>query len=570
MSKKKPTNKFKIYKIKEEYSIEGTFDDIKTKLEENEINYDKINKNGYKGIIYSNESDPSWIKCIHELMTESLKKKYQKNNNMSYVLLKESSNKTVYAISGGQGYHHLKGYYEKNYGLNLIPKLINNTDSVVRNIIENRLYDNQIYNHRVNRRATSLNVESDFTNLYKELGLVLDAKILTELGLIDNEHFNDDLEHIRFINKDFVFVEKSLTFENLEYVFDWLDSVNENRPNFELNSFIEVSGAENHKPSELLELLISSILDDTNSNYDIEIVGEQIVNYLNNYFYLIRCDELNLNLEDDDPIRWKTIENYLNENELFNKESLNALFKNTIINTSQNGEETLNSALLNCLDCRLYDSKTRKDYFLLDGKWFYLSYTFNELITNKFQEIYNNSRRISEFLQKKYPQLLTNWDKITKKNENNYNNSFEKDDDIIVGHTLKPDYLEITDLMIYDETENKLFLICLKNKFDYGGCRDVYGQIEGSYYYLKNKLLTTDEKINSYYKSLKNKKKNKMPITKNEFRHILHERNIVYIAGFIKDFKENPTVPTKIITNNTFNLLKKSEFEFYLMDFNYD
>ena len=570
MSKKKPTNKFKIYKIKEEYSIEGTFDDIKTKLEENEINYDKINKNGYKGIIYSNESDPSWIKCIHELMTESLKKKYQKNNNMSYVLLKESSNKTVYAISGGQGYHHLKGYYEKNYGLNLIPKLINNTDSVVRNIIENRLYDNQIYNHRVNRRATSLNVESDFTNLYKELGLVLDAKILTELGLIDNEHFNDDLEHIRFINKDFVFVEKSLTFENLEYVFDWLDSVNENRPNFELNSFIEVSGAENHKPSELLELLISSILDDTNSNYDIEIVGEQIVNYLNNDFYLIRCDELNLNLEDDDPIRWKTIENYLNENELFNKESLNALFKNTISNTSQNGEETLNSALLNCLDCRLYDSKTRKDYFLLDGKWFYLSYTFNELITNKFQEIYNNSRRISEFLQKKYPQLLTNWDKITKKNENNYNNSFEKDDDIIVGHTLKPDYLEITDLMIYDETENKLFLICLKNKFDYGGCRDVYGQIEGSYYYLKNKLLTTDEKINSYYNSLKNKNKNKMPITKNEFRHILHERNIVYIAGFIKDFKENPTVPTKIITNNTFNLLKKSEFEFYLMDFNYD
>lgn len=285
---------------------------------------------------------------------------------------------------------------------------------------------------------------------------------------------------------------------------------------------------------------------------------------------MIRCDELNLNLEDDDPIQWKTIENYLNENELFNKKSLNALFKNTIINTSQNGEETLNSALLNCLDCRLYDSKTRKDYFLLDGKWFYLSYTFNELITNKFQEIYNNSRRISEFLQKKYPQLLTNWDKITKKNENNYNNSFEKDDDIIVGHTLKPDYLEITDLMIYDETENKLFLICLKNKFDYGGCRDVYGQIEGSYYYLKNKLLTTDEKINSYYNSLKNKNKNKMPITKNEFRRILHERNIVYIAGFIKDFKENPTVPTKIITNNTFNLLKKSEFEFYLMDFNYD
>ena len=568
MTQKKPTNKFKIYKIKDEYNINGIIDDIKTKLKD-KINYDTIHRNGYTGIIYNNESEPSWIKSIHELLNETLKKKYQKNNNMSYILLKKSSNNTIYAISGGQGYHHLKGYYEKNYGLNLIPKLISNNDNVVRNIIENKLYDNQIYNHRVNRRATNLNVEFDFTNIYKELGLVLDTEILTKLGLIDNEHFKDDLEYIRFTNKDFIFVEKSLTFENLEYVFDWLDSVNANPPNFELNSFIKVSSAENYKPSELVDILISYIMDENNENYEIEIVGENIVDYLNNDYYQITCDKLNLKLTDENHIKWKNIEKHLHEKEIFSEKSLNILFKNTIINTSQNRKETLNSEILNCLNCRLYDMRTQKDYFLIDGDWFYIDYTFNDIITNKFQEICSKSKNISEFLEKKYPQLITNWENITNKNENNYNNSFEDDDEIIVGHTLKPDFLEITDLMIYDKTENKLFLICLKNKFHYGGCRDVYGQIEGSCHYLKNKLLTTDEKINQYYNSLKNKNNDKLPLTKDEFKNILHERKITYIAGFINDYEEDPTIPIKIITNNTFNTLNKAGFDFYIMNFYY-
>ena len=47
MTKKKPTNKFKIYKIKEEYSIDGTLDDIKAELKNKKISYDTINKNVY-------------------------------------------------------------------------------------------------------------------------------------------------------------------------------------------------------------------------------------------------------------------------------------------------------------------------------------------------------------------------------------------------------------------------------------------------------------------------------------------------------------------------------------------
>lgn len=568
MSKKKPTNKFKIYKIKEEYIIEGIIDDIKTKLEENEINYDTINKDGYKGIIYSNESDPSWIKCIHELMTESLKKKYQKNNNMSYVLLKESSNKTVYAISGGQGYHHLKGYYEKNYGLNLIPKLINNTDSVVRNIIENRLYDNQIYNHRVNRRATSLNVESDFTNLYKELGLVLDVEILTELGLIDNEHFNDDLEHIRFTNKDFVFVEKSLTFKNLEYVFDWLDSVNENRPNFELNSFIEVSGAENHKPSELLELLISSILDENTNNYDLEIVGEDIVKYLSNDKYSIKCNEIGINIPSDTELTWNKVVEHLKEKSLFNKDSLELTLKQSTLSASKNGIITLNSELIKCLDCKLYDENDNTDYFLLDGKWYYIDDTFEEIITEKFTDIYEESLEFSNELVDKYDSLKDNWTGLDKKNETNYNASFEDDSDITLIHPLRSENIEIADMIIYDKINNKSYFICIKDDFGYPGCRDVYGQIKGSYNYIKNDFSKNNEKINAYYTRIA-KKNTKMPLTEDEFKKAMNGE-ICYIAGFFDNFRENPTLPIKILTNDIYQKLNRLNIEFHIMRFKFD
>ena len=568
MTKKKPTNKFKIYKIKEEYSIDGTLDDIKAELENKKISYDTINKNGYKGIIYSNESDPSWIKCIHELLNETLKKKYQNNNNMSYVLLKESSNHMIYAISGGQGYHHLKGYYEKNYGLNLIPKLINNTDEVVRNIIENRLYDNQIYNHRVNRRATSLNVESDFTNLYKELGLILDVELLTELGLIDNEHFNDDLEYIRFTNKDYVFVEKSLTFENLEYVFDWLDSVNENRPNFELNSFIEVSGAENHKPSELLDLLISSILDENTHNYDLEIVGEDIVKYLSNDKYSVKCDEIGIHILSDTDLTWNKLEEHLKEKSLFDKDSLELTLKQGILSTSKNGINTLNSELVKCLDCRLYDERDNTDYFLLDGKWYYIDDTFEELISERFTDIYDESLEFSNELVDKYNSLRKNWINLDEKNETNYNKSFKDDSDIILIHPSRSDNVEIADMIIYDKNNNKSYFICIKDDFGYPGCRDVYGQIKGSYNYIKNDFSKNDEKINAYYTRIA-KKNTKMPLTEDEFKNVLNGE-ICYIAGFFENFRENPTIPIKILTNDIYQKLNQSNVEFHIMKFKFD
>lgn len=560
---KSKTAKFKIYKIQEKYSINGMLEEIKDTLAEKSISHNNINKKGYVGLIYSNESTPSWINCIHELVSSNIKEKYQTNKNLSYVLFKESSNKTIYGISGGQGYLHLKDYCEKDYGLNLIPKIINNTDDVIRNIVENKLYDNQIYDHRVNRRATNLNLEFEFTNFYKELGLILDKKILKELDLIDDTHFKD-LEYVRITNKDYIYIEKSLNLKNLDYIFDWLDSIYQRPLNFELNSFIPISGSENYTPSQILDLLISLIINESKDNYDLEVVGENIVEYLQNDEYIIQCSEIGLKPKEYDYITWTTLEELLKEKNLYDEDSLKSLIKHGILTTTFNGKETLNSNLINCLDCKLYDENTNKDYFLLDGKWYYLTDTFKEIITDKFNNIYENSDNFSKKLIEKYNALKDNWNSLDEKTETNYNETFKDDEDIILFHPLKPDHIEIADLIIYNKENKKLYLICIKDEFSYPGCRDLYGQIKGSYHYIKNDFSKNTAKIDDYYGKISDKNST-LSIAHDEFRKALNG-DICYVALFLNKIKSNPTTPIKILTNRIFTTLNHSNVEFYLMN----
>ena len=563
---KSATAKFKIYKIKYEYSINGILDDIKGILNEKLIPFDEINNKGYSGIIYSNNSKPSWLNCIHELVSKNIKEKYQENKNLSYVLFKKSSNNFIYGISGGRGYLHIKEYCEKNYGLNLIPKLINNTDDVVRTIVENRLYDNQIYNHRINRRATNLNLEFNFTNLYKELGLILDNKMLIDLHLIDDNHFSD-LEYIRISNKDYVYIEKSLTIKNLDYILDWLDSINERPVNFELNSFIPLSNSENRTSNDLLELLLNNILNEE-SDDEIEIVGENIEEFLQNDEYSIECNEINFNMHKEDHITWNDIIEFLKEKSLFNNDYLRIILKKAILITFKDGKITLNSNLFDCLDCKIYDTITNLEYFLLDGNWYYLDDTFEEIIFEKFSNIHMESEKFSRDLVDCYPSLKNNWIELYEQNETNYNNSFEKDSEVILFHPLKPNHIEIADMLIYNKDSKKLYLICIKDNFSYPGCRDLYGQIKGSYKYLKNDFSRDDEKIQEYYVKICEKNDNDLPITQEEFKTALNG-NFCYIAGFFNNFQENPTLPVKILTNNIFSYLNNSNVEFYIINFNF-
>lgn len=58
MAKEKSNKtKFRIYKIKNDYLINGMLEDIKGVLSDNDIIYDEINKTGFSSLIYNSKSD---------------------------------------------------------------------------------------------------------------------------------------------------------------------------------------------------------------------------------------------------------------------------------------------------------------------------------------------------------------------------------------------------------------------------------------------------------------------------------------------------------------------------------
>lgn len=81
------------------------------------------------------------------------------NSNISYIsiktLLVEDTDKkakgitllkmNMYAITGGRGYLIISECIEKNFGLNLVPRLIKTEDKVIRKVVEDRLMGNRIY-----------------------------------------------------------------------------------------------------------------------------------------------------------------------------------------------------------------------------------------------------------------------------------------------------------------------------------------------------------------------------------------------------------------------------------------
>lgn len=116
--------------------------------------------------------------------------------------------------------------------MNLVPRLINNTDKVVKKVIENRLLGNIIYNSRHNRSLTNLNFETDFSNIYKELEFTIDENILFKLGIEDSIEQNKNV-----ISKDSIRIGKGFTINELNSLIINIDSLQYEHMRFPLNPF---------------------------------------------------------------------------------------------------------------------------------------------------------------------------------------------------------------------------------------------------------------------------------------------------------------------------------------------
>lgn len=562
--------KFKIYKIKDNIkSINDLLKTIKSNLDKKNIIPEKIDKDKFQGYIFSNENKPDWYDCISELRGENSKEFV--NLHVSYILFYKTNKKNIYAISGGQGYHILSNFIEVNFGLNLIPKLIQNNDSVVNGVVETRLSGNQISDNRINRQNTTLAFESDFLNIYKELTIYVDNKVLSEILSIDDDE--EISSSTKIINKNFLGLEKSISIDEIPEILNNLDKLQEKENNFPLNPFKSLKKT-SYSSKDVYNLMIKLIKDKNNDLFSFEIVGENISEYYDKNYYKLDF----INLDKDSPILWNDIFETLSKNGKITKKLLKELFKSKLCAYDDKGDGNLDAELFNCLNGYIIDEKNDERFYLINGNWYVLEKSYEKIILEKFNSINNISYKFSDALNSSFPIFKEKYDicKLENDNkevsENDYNEKFDEVDDVILSHKVLINNIEISDLIIYDKDKEYLFFICLKKKYDGAGARDLFGQIEASANCVQSNFIHSSGKfLDKYYEKLNENNNKNMHISMENFKECVRKGKICYVAGFLNNFRIDTTsYYIKILSYILCKKLGNKGFKFYLMNFNYD
>lgn len=602
-----------IYKIDDSIKTEQELlSKIKEKIKpKNPLQCIEIDKYNFKGFLFCHKTKPDWVNLIIDLLPEDFNKNESEENtnenetneennnetfeltnyNISFILIKtllvedkDEKAKTItplkrnmYAITGGQGYHIISEFIEKNFGLNIVPRLIKTEDNVIKKVVEDRLMGNRIYTSRRNRSNTNLDFETDFSNVYRELEFSADEDILLKLGVIDS---NKNKVNKNVISKDSFKVSTSLNIGGLNTLIERLDEIGREDAKFPLNYFT-LANKKGFKDSDIKNLFCSLIYtslteDDAEDeeNFNFEIIGQNIAEYPINSKFELQSELVSID-PIEEPIKWEMIIEKLNNEELSEEFIEEVFYKSYLITYDKDSRETQNIELINSLDGFLKD-ENGEVFYLRNGTWYVFNESFSKIITDKYKKIYTKSRDyVLNHIMNNYDILKEKWENYTDDDGNNvdpteskYNCQFKGEDTVIYADCCLVDNVEIADLIIQEE--NKLYLFCLKKKFDGSGCRDLYGQIKSSYQLVQTKLkYDIENSLTNYHTNLtKEERGNTIDLT--EFKKSFEKKQVYYIAGFLDNLKINTSSNyAKILSLDINNELHDNEFEFIMMDFNF-
>lgn len=558
--------KFHIYKVENGHEIEGLVESVREKLEN--VPYYEINQNDFRGFLFFNESAPEWSNVIAELVDNNIANNIL-NRQSSYILFKSSVD-IVYVIAGGNGFRYIQDIVEKDFGLNLVPKLVNDGDNVIKKVVDNPFTGNRMQIQRTNRKPTNMISESDLSNVYRELKISADENILTDLGMID-------IDSASIINKDFISIEKTLELDDLVIILDHLNDIHQRQPHFPLNPFKSIKKT-SYKSADLKKIFISYIKNKKFDLISFGIVGNDISSYLENYCYVFNFDD-DFNFELKEPLEWSNFEVILEDNN-YSKRYIENLFYHTNLRTyDSDGNNTLDLELINCFYGSMiieedYNSLVAgTEFYLLNGKWYILDDDLHNFFNNKFDILYEESREfIINHLFDSFPCIMSHWNDLEHHfNENTYNDSFVDVENVIMAHRYKQKQVELADLIVYDDERDRLNIICVKKDAGADGCRDLFGQIESSIYYVKNYFVKNlDNEANAYYKRLYNKNNRIMPVDEDKFVDLFRKGRFCYVAAFLNDVAfEDLSYYGKILSHNISSLLGSFQTDIYLLDYRF-
>ena len=553
--------KINVEKVEETISLkeDENINDIKSKIIEYLRNCIKKGRDNvlisdydeFTLMLIKSKRNPIWKNMVEYMINngkiiEDIDNKKIINESTSYILFTIVDNK-IYAMTGGRGANYISKFIEKNYGLYLIPKIVDKNNPIIRKVVENNITGNNLSTERITKNVTSVSMEDSLGSIYRELNIQVSKEIAKKLGVSGIE----DNKQISISSGDSVVIRKSISLEELKVILKTLSKLEEKEDNFILNYFVPIR-KKGIKLSYLKDIMIRSILNNELDKF--QLVSDDISQYYFTSSKYILTKENESILVKTSPIEFKDIIDTLMDDKgrLYKTRIEEALYQYELGTMDENGETVIVlDKIINLLRGCIEDENFC--YYLLNGTWYVFEEHFFNKLDEKYKLLYDNIQTESEKVVEKF--------NLTKEanNEDMYNGMFIEDRKIITVHKHEIKFIELADLIFYDD--DNIYLMCNKGEFNGEHVRDLENQINTSSKMIELVLRNDKNLIKQYYNDLNEKEKEK--IQQDDFLKLFNKQ-IVFIAGFSKNYKRQTRSPyakyllcelEKNLKNSGFNLL---------------
>lgn len=529
----------------------------------------RVQYKGFYGVFFKTYHDPDWkmvaeqIICNNELEKTEMGPELLVNTNVSYVLLYSVDSK-LYACTGGYGSNYISKFTLKNYGLSLIPKLIDRNNPVVKNVIQNNLIGNQASTNKVNRKTTSLSIEQDMSSVFRQLILELNRSIVEKMGVVFDKDESDS-KKTSLINKDSIIVRRSLSLSELVTVLNQLSKVEEKKDAFALN-YLVLARKKNIKNADLFERLVNDFAKGEYSRF--VLVGDEYEQYYANASRYILIDETGrIRLDKTEPIDLQDVISVINsQGKEPSKASIKTMLKHWQISTENNAGETVLFPLdvFNALQGFVEYGNNNAPCYLFNGSWFVFDKQYETILSKQFSDLYDYNKPLAEGVIKKWK--LTH----ASPSEEEYNKWLSKHTNVQVSHRVSKGNIEIADAIFYDE--GTIYLMHNKDSFSGSGARDLTNQILASSesVAIHRGAFDAASYFEDYYNKIAEtakKKDRNIAIGKQEFIDMFRNaKKICYIAGYLKNYrKDSKSTYAKYLSIELQQKLKRKGFDLLLI-----
>lgn len=529
----------------------------------------RIQYKSFSGVVFKTVHEPTWKSVAEEIISHNeieeaeMSSGFLTNTNVSYILLYAVGAK-MYACTGGYGSNYIGKFTVKNYGLYLLPKLIERNNPVVKSVLQNNLVGNQASTNKVNRKTTTLSLEQDMSSVFRQLTVEAERTIVEGIGISFDENESAQ-KKINLINKDSFIIRRSMSLDELVVLLHRLADIEEKADAFVLN-YMVLARKKGMKNADLFEKMVSDFVGGDLSRF--MLVGDEYEQYyLNASRYMIRDNDGSVLLDQAEPIDFPSVISLLGaDGKKISKTSIKTMLKHWQLTTEDNGGNTtlFPLSIFDALQGFVEFGDTKAPCYLFNGSWFVFDNQYDRLLSKEYNDFYDHNKEYAETITAKWELAHA------ASSEEEYNKWLSQKANIQVAHKVLMGNIEIADALLFDASNrDALYLLHNKSEFSGIGARDLTNQILSSAEYLSLHRFSIDSRdfFEDYYDKIVEKARKehrRITIDKTEFiSRFTGAKRVCFVAGYLKGYKRNTnSTYAKYLSIELNRKLKEKGFDF--------